>query len=88
LQEHLYLNNGPIGNLVQSGKGSLLESLSDAATPVEARVQRLFTAVLNRPANDDEQQKFVEFVSLDKQQDRWRTAVWVLLTCSEFRFNH
>ena len=88
LQEHLYLNNGPIGSLVQSGKGSLLESLSDASVPVESRVQRLFLAVLNRPASDDEQQKFVEFVAPDKQQDRWRTAIWVLLTCSEFRFNH
>ena len=87
LQEHLYLNNGPLGNVVQSGKGSLLETLSDAAVPVEYRVQRLFLSVLNRPPADDEQQKFVEFVTGDKQ-DRWRTAIWVLLTCSEFRFNH
>lgn len=88
LQEHLYLNNGPIGNLVQSGKGSFLESLSDSNTALEERVQKLFMAVLNRPATEDEQLEFVEFVAMDKQQDRWRTAIWVLLTCSEFRFNH
>lgn len=88
LQEHLYLNNGPIGNVIQSGKGSLLESLAEASVPIESRVQRLFLAVLSRPPNEEEQAKFVEFLAADKQQDRWRTAVWVLLTCSEFRFNH
>jgi hypothetical protein len=88
LHEHLYLNNGPIGNLVQSGKGSLLESLADAAVPLDSRVQRLFLSILSRPPTEDEQQKFSEFLATDKQQDRWRTAIWVLLTCSEFRFNH
>ena len=88
LQEHLYLNNGPIGNLVQSGKGSLIESLADAAVPLETRVQRMFVSILSRPPAEDEQQKFAEFLATDKQQDRWRTAIWVLLTCGEFRFNH
>ncbi len=88
LQEHLYLNNGPIGNLVQSGKGSLIESLADAAVPLETRVQRMFLSILSRPPSEDEQQKFAEFLATDKQQDRWRTAIWVLLTCGEFRFNH
>jgi Protein of unknown function (DUF1549)/Protein of unknown function (DUF1553) len=89
LQEHLYLNNGPIGNVVQAGKGSLLESLGETSVPIEQRVRRLFVSILSRPPADDEQQKFVEFISADKQpQDRWRQTIWVLLTCSEFRFNH
>lgn len=88
LQEHLYLNNGPLGNVIQSGKGSFLESLTDASKPIESRVQRLFLAVLSRPPAEDEQARFIEFLAADKQQERWRTAVWVLLTCSEFRFNH
>jgi len=88
LQEHLYLNNGPLANLVQSTPGSLLQQLTDSATPVESRVDRLFQSLLCRPPDEEERATFVRFVSKEKATDRWRTAIWVLLTCSEFRFNH
>ena len=89
LHEHLYLNNGPLGNVIATGKESLFDRLTDAATPLESRVDRLYLALLNRRPAPDEQQKFVEYLSAEKQpQDRWRDAIWVLMTCSEFRFNH
>lgn len=88
LQEHLYLNNGPLSSLVQTSPGSLFETLVDAKSPVESRVQRLYLSVLSRPPSEEEQVRFVEFVSQGNPQEAWRTALWVLLTCSEFRFNH
>jgi hypothetical protein len=92
LQEHLYLNNGPIGSMIATGKGSLHDALSSAETPLEERVQRLYLATLCRPPSEAERQQFVEYLSAEseggKRQERLREAIWVLLTCSEFRFNH
>jgi len=92
LHEHLYLNNGPIGNVIGTGKGSLLEALTggDAA---EAKVERLYLSVLNRRPTETERKKIVSFAGAaggDKRaaEDRWRDAIWALMTSSEFRFNH
>jgi hypothetical protein len=87
--EHLYLNNGPLGNLIVSGPGTLLESLTKTDTPLEERIDRLFLQVLNRPPSPEERTKLAELISAGEQpDDRWRDAVWALMTCSEFRFNH
>jgi hypothetical protein len=87
LQEHLYLNNGPLGSLIASGKGSLCEAVAKSEDPWQQRIDRLFLSVLSRPASDEERQKFATYLSQDKQDDRLREAIWVLMTCSEFRFN-
>lgn len=90
LHEHLYLNNGPLGSVVPSGKGSLIEQLMDESKAADERIERLYLSLLNRPPEAEERQKIAEYVSVEKQQaqDRWREAIWVLMTCSEFRFNH
>ena len=89
LAEHLYLNNGELSRLLVSQAGTLLDALAKSDTPWEARVDRLFLQVLNRPPSDDERQKFVELLSAEKDpSERLRDAVWALVTCSEFRFNH
>ena len=89
LHEHLYLNNGQLGQLIATEKGSLLDTLLKSSEPWEARVERLYLSVLNRPPKPEERTKFVAFLSSkDDQQARVRDAIWALMTCSEFRFNH
>ena len=89
LHEHLYLNNGPVGSVVATGAGGLLSELTATDTTVEQRVERMFLAVLNRQPASDESERFAAYVQGDKDPtERWREALWVLMTCSEFRFNH
>jgi hypothetical protein len=89
LQEHLYLNNGELGRLISGEKGSLAHTLGQSETPVEERVDRLFLAVLSRPPSTEERDKFVEYVRVEQDPaGRWREAIWTLMTCGEFRFNH
>jgi hypothetical protein len=85
LHEHLYLNNGPLGQMIAAGKGSLAEFVGDAKQPLDARMERLFLATLNRRPTTAEQKKFTEFLNGKGSPN---DAVWVLITCSEFRFNH
>ena len=49
LAEHLYLNNGPLGNLIVTGPGSLLAELNKADLPLDQRIERLFLQMLGRP---------------------------------------
>lgn len=89
LQEHLYLNNGPIGQLITRDKGGLYDAVASSKEPWEKRVERLYLGVLNRKPRPEETKKFVAYLSTkDDSQDRLEEAIWVLLTCSEFRFNH
>jgi hypothetical protein len=85
LHEHLYLNNGPVAQMIGSGKGSLADFVADAGKPVEARVERLFLQTLQRRPAPAEAEKFAAFL---KNNGPAADAVWVLITCSEFRFNH
>ncbi len=85
LAEHLYLNNGPLGNLIVSGEGSLLDAVAKSDQPWPDRIDRLFLQTLNRPPSSDEREKLAALIAGD--EDRLRDAVWALLTCSEFRFN-
>lgn len=89
LQEHLYLNNGEVYRLIATDKGSLHQTLLEDKAPWEERVDRLYLSILSRPARPAEKKKFTEFLSAgDKPGERLREALWVLMTCSEFRFNH
>lgn len=84
LREHLYLNNGPLGQMIGI-KGGLAEFVADAKKPVAERVEKLFLSTLNRRPDESEARKFAEFLSGGGSA---ADAVWVLITCSEFRFNH
>jgi hypothetical protein len=89
LQEHLYLNNGEVYRLIATAKDSLYQTVQDDKAPWEERVDRLYLAILSRPAQPAEKKKFAEFLSNgDKPGERLREAIWALMTCSEFRFNH
>lgn len=89
LQEHLYLNNGEVNRLIATDKGSLYQTLLEDKSPWEERVDRLYLSILTRPAKPAEKKKFAEFLGAgDKPGERLREAIWVLMTCSEFRFNH
>ncbi len=90
LHEHLFLNNGPISRLIATSQGGLHHALTTSDLPWDQRVDRLFLSVLNRPPGDDERQRFTEFLSEDENAapERLREAIWALLSCSEFRFNH
>jgi len=84
LREHLYLNNGPLGSMI-GVKGGLAEFVGDAKKPVGERVERLFVATLNRRPAPEEVKKFSAYLTEGNSASE---AVWVLMTCSEFRFNH
>ena len=84
LKEHLYLNNGPLGTMI-GVKGGLAEFVGDAKKPVADRVEKLFLATLHRRPDESETKKFTEYLQGGGSS---ADAVWVLLTCSEFRFNH
>ena len=84
LREHLYLNNGPLGQMI-GGKGGLAEYVGDAKKPAADRVERLFVSTLNRRPSPEETKKFTAFLN---EGGPAGDAVWTLITCSEFRFNH
>lgn len=89
LHEHLYLNNGGISRLLSSGRGGLYDSLANSHAPWEERVDRLYLSILTRKPTEEERQEFIAYFTADKDpQPRLGEAIWVLLTCSEFRFNH
>jgi len=86
LAEHLYLNNGPMGNLIATGEGSLFTTIAKSDQPWEGRIDRLYLQTLNRPPSSEEREKLAALIGGD--EERLRDAIWALLTCSEFRFNH
>jgi len=96
LQEHLYLNNGPLGTLLNQAKGSLVEWLQNSPEPLETKIDRIYLSVLSRHAQAEEIARITEFVNSsqaranknDAKAVRWGDVVWALMTSSEFRFNH
>ncbi len=90
LHEHLYMNNGGLSKLLTTQPGSLHHTLVNSDDTLPERVDRLYLTVLSRPPAPEEQRRFVEYVTVDEQsaRDRWQEVIWVLVTCSEFRFNH
>lgn len=90
LAEHLYLNNGPLSQLLVDGPGSLMAAVTQKDTPLDARVEHLYLSLLSRLPSDVERARFVEYVRDEGKTpgERWREATWALMTSSEFRFNH
>lgn len=90
LHEHLYLNNGPVGQVIAQGKGGLHDTLLSSKSTWEERVDRLYLSILSRPPQPEERKQFVTYLTAQKgaEGSRLHDAIWVLLTCSEFRFNH
>jgi hypothetical protein len=91
LMEHLFLNHSDqVRRLVLASKGSLAEQLVTSKDPWDKRVDRLFLSVLSRLPRPAERQRFVPYLTADakKPQPLVEDAVWVLLNCAEFRFNH
>jgi hypothetical protein len=90
LSEHLFLNNSTnVRQFIQRRKGNLADTLLTSTEPWEKRVDRLFLSVLNRPPTPAEQKRFVAHLSADAKGDaRMEEAIWVLVNCAEFRFNH
>ncbi len=86
LQEHLFLNNGPLSRLIDCGKGGLVEVLNANDVPLAERVDRLYVSTLSRHPTEAEATRFVEFINEAGSKPRWSDAVWVLMTSSEFRF--
>ena len=84
IREHLYLNNGPLGTMIGT-KGGTAEFVGDAKKPLPERIDRVFLATLNRKPSAEEAKKFNEYLSGGGSAS---DAVWVLMTSSEFRFNH
>lgn len=89
LHEHLYLNNGQVRQLISDRPGSLHDTLTISESTWERRVERLFLQTLSRRPTPEETEKFVTFLTAeDDPRGRLHDAIWSLLTCSEFRFNH
>ena len=90
VSERLFMNNGPqIRQLVARKSGNLVDRILKSADPWETRVDRMFLTVLNRPAREEEKKRIVAYVTVGPKPDaRVEEALWVLLSTSEFRFNH
>ncbi len=84
LREHLYLNNGQLPQMI-GVKGGLAEQLADSKKPLAERIERLYLSTLSRRPMPDEVAKFEAYL---KNGGSPADAVWALMTCSEFRFNH
>ena len=93
IHEQLYMSNGGISKLFSSQEGGLLHDLADAnqESTWEERIETMYLSILSRRPTEDESQKFVEFFEAadeNRPHDAVKDAMWVLMTCSEFRFNH
>jgi hypothetical protein len=94
MHEHLYMTNGGIDRLFDSRQGGLMHTLAEARkdAPLEERIELMYLSILSRRPRPEETQKIVEYMSTAENKDRlhepFREAMWVLMTCSEFRFNH
>jgi hypothetical protein len=105
LSEHLFLHNGDLfRSMCRPSKGNLPEQLLMSNEPWEAKVEKMFLAVLSRPATSEERERFVEYLNVQEKNandvkgaklpagqlpgaQRMEDAMWVLVSCSEFRFN-
>lgn len=91
LAEHLFLNNAPqIRGLAQPRKGNLAEAILTSKSPWAEKVDRLFLSILSRSPTAAERERFVKHLSSDAKMAPalLEDAIWVLVSCSEFRFKH
>lgn len=90
LREHLFLNNsGHIRTMIQQRKGNLADTILTSKESWEEKVERMFLSVLSRPPSSAERERFVQHLSGDAKMapQLLEEALWVLVSCSEFRFN-
>ena len=72
--------------------GNLPQRLLTSRKTVEAKVERMFLSVLSRKPTAKERARFVAYLKLGGDDaklgsQRMEEAMWVLVSCSEFRFN-
>ncbi len=83
------MNNGQVRQIISTQKGGLHYELLHSKEPMDQRVHKMYLQILSRLPSETEKQKFVEFLSAkDDSIGRFHDAIWALMTCSEFRFNH
>ncbi|MFP6692896.1 MAG: DUF1549 and DUF1553 domain-containing protein [Pirellulales bacterium] len=93
LTEHLFIHNGDVfRGLCHPRNGNLAETLLKSEEDWNARVERMFLSVLSRTPNSEERERFVNYLNVDPKDtklasQRIEEAMWVLVACSEFRFN-
>ena len=93
LSEHLFIHNGDVfRNLCHPRKGNLPETLLESTDSPAAKVERMFLSVLSRKPSPEESERFVGYLSADPKDkklaaQKMEEAMWVLVSCSEFRFN-
>jgi len=103
LSEHLFLHNGELVRaMCRPNKGNLPEKLMTSNESLEAKVEKMFLSVLSRPATSEEKERFVKYLTTESKDannpkladpklaaaQRMEDAMWVLVSCSEFRFNY
>jgi hypothetical protein len=90
MAEHLFLNNaGQLRMLCQPRKGNLADTVLASKASWDEKVDRMFLSVLSRPARAEERQRFVQHLTSDAKATPAlvEEAIWVLVSCAEFRFN-
>ena len=89
--ERLFVHNGDVfRNLCHPRNDNLPERLLKSTESWEAKVDRMFLSVLSRAPSEEERARFVGYLSGDdavQASQRMEEAMWVLVSCSEFRFN-
>jgi hypothetical protein len=91
LSERLFMNNSyELRQLIARRKANLMDALLSSTAPWEERVEQLYLTVLGRPPRNEEKKRFVEHLTSDPKNPAplVEEAIWVLLSSSEFRFNH
>lgn len=96
MTEHLFFHNGDtFRGLCQPRKGNLAESLLKSTDAWNAKVDRMFLSTLSRMPTEVESKRFVSYLNVEIKDpkdaelpaQRLEEALWVLVSCSEFRFN-
>lgn len=93
LTEHLFLHNGDlVRGLCRPNKGNLADQIVTGSDEWGTKVERMFMSVLSRPPSTEEADRFVKYLTADAKDaklkaQRVEDAMWVLVSCSEFRFN-
>lgn len=92
LREHLFLNNGGIDAILTSSEGSLHHAVFTSEASWPERIDRLYLQTLGRTPEDAEREKLIAYLTEQPDErvlrERLTDAIWALITCSEFRFNH
>lgn len=93
LSEHLFLHNGDVfRGLCRPNKDNLPDRLLKSTDGWEFKVEQMFLSVLSRSPTADERDRFASYLNVDSKDpklaaQRLEEAMWVLVSCSEFRFN-